>query len=110
MTLPINAAQINWTESKINGFLFHQLIEDKNGTLKFTKIEPNSMYPEHIHPDKTEYVVVMEGNPEITVAQEKHKPNPGDVIVLPRNIHHSIGNYSEKSATVLIGAVHHKEE
>lgn len=47
---------LHWENTKINGFASKQLIDMPNGGLKLIKVEPNSVYPLHNHPDKTEFI------------------------------------------------------
>jgi len=58
---------LNWTPGKVNGFYGKSLIDIDNGSVKQVKIEPLSNYPQHVHPDKTEYAYVIEGKPEFVI-------------------------------------------
>lgn len=47
----------------MKGFAGKELISLDAGGLKLIKIEPHANYPEHLHPDKTEYAYTLEGQP-----------------------------------------------
>ena len=97
--------ELPWTEGKIKGFFSKELLSLTKGGLKLIKISPQASYPEHHHPDKTEYVYVLEGTPELTVNSEIYTGKTGDFIIFPLNIKHSIKNKTDTECILLIGSV-----
>ena len=101
----IEPNEMDWKPSKINGFSGKDFIQLSNGEVKLIKINPMSFYPEHIHPDKTEYAYIIEGNPEIQIDTQFFSGKPGDFFVFPNNTNHSIKNNTSTESLVLIGSI-----
>jgi quercetin dioxygenase-like cupin family protein len=96
---------LNWETTKIKGFSSKQLIEMKNGGLKLIKVEPNSSYPLHNHPDKTEYIYVLKGLPEISIGEDDFTGKEGEFYILNESVKHSIKNNDSKDCILLIGSI-----
>lgn len=96
---------LKWEFTKIKGFLSKELIELQNGGLKVVKVESDAAYPFHNHPDRTEFIYVLDGVPEIIIGDNYHIGKNGDFFVLPRSIKHSIKNSSNSDCILLIGAI-----
>jgi quercetin dioxygenase-like cupin family protein len=96
---------LDWESTKIKGFSSKQLIEMKNGGLKLIKVEPDSSYPLHNHPDKTEYIYVLEGKPEIIIGEDHFTGKTGEFFILNESVKHSIKNNDSKDCILLIGAI-----
>lgn len=101
----LNPDLINWTESKIKGFLSKELINLDNGSLKLVKIEPQSNYPVHLHPDKTEYAYVLQGAPEFLINNTCHKGSQGMFFIFPAKTEHAIFNNSSSPCLILVGSI-----
>lgn len=100
-----NPNLLKWEFTKIKGFLSKELIELQNGGLKLVKVEPGSAYPFHNHPDKTEFIYVLDGIPEITIDDNHYIGKNGDFFILPKSIKHSINNSSNNDCILLIGSI-----
>ncbi|NER14471.1 cupin domain-containing protein [Leptobacterium flavescens] len=98
-------ASMGWVSGKIKGFQGRDLIDMENGGLKMIKIDPFASYPVHQHPDKTEYIYVLQGNPEITVDGKVYHGKKDDFFISPNSVKHSIANPSEKECLLLVGAI-----
>lgn len=96
---------MSWETGKIKGFSGKDLINLKNGALKIVKVNPSSTYPKHLHPDKTEFIYVLEGNPQITIGEEKFLGERSDFFILPSVVNHSIENHTSKECLLLVGAI-----
>lgn len=96
---------LNWENTKIKGFSSKQLIELKNGGLKLIKVEPSSIYPLHNHPDKTEFIYVLEGLPEIVIGDKHYAGKIEDFFILSNSVSHSIINNSNQDCILLVGAI-----
>ena len=105
MEICIKRDSMEWKEGKVKGFFGQDLLSEKNGSVKLVKVEANASYPVHQHPDKTEYVFVVEGFPSIIINNEKQIGEKGDFFTLPKGIMHSIENNSEKECVLLVGSV-----
>jgi quercetin dioxygenase-like cupin family protein len=101
----ISSDVANWLATKIDGFSYHQLIDEKNGGLKFIKIAPGSNYPIHQHPSTTEFAVVIKGTVTITKNDQEFISNTGEVTIFPYGIKHALGNHSKDDVILLVGAI-----
>lgn len=105
METVIKPEKLDWKSGKVNGFFSKQLIDMENGGLKLIKVEPASEYPLHFHPDRTEFIYVLEGAPGITIADKYHTGNQGDFFILPRSVKHAISNKHSSECILLVGAI-----
>lgn len=97
--------ELDWTEGKVKNFFGKDLLKQENGTVKLVKVAPNSKYPEHLHPDKTEYVYVLKGNPQFHIGTEEFNAAPDEFYIFPANIKHAILNNSDKECLLIVGAI-----
>lgn len=104
----INTVSINnadWKTANINGFSYHHLIDERGGTLKYIRIEPNATNPKHLHPDKTEYAVVLGGVCKITLADKTFSASADDVVVFPNAVNHALANNTNIEVVMLARAI-----
>lgn len=101
----IETNSLTWKESKIKGFLTKQLIEHKNGSLKLIKVEPSSSYPLHNHPEKVEFIYVLEGSPEIIIGKDHYYGQRAEFFILSEKMNHSIINNDSSDCILLVGAI-----
>lgn len=101
----IKPDQLDWTSGKVKGFYGKEFINQEKGTVKLIKIDPLATYPEHIHPNKTEYAHVMEGNPEFVIGKRHYTSERGDFFIFPANTKHAIFNNANAECILLIGAI-----
>ena len=101
----ISQSELDWNEGKIKGFFGKELILLKNGGLKLIKVVPLASYPEHLHPDKTEYAYVLEGTPEFMIDKERYQGKAGDFFIFPSKIKHTIKNKTNFECILLIGSI-----
>lgn len=97
--------ELDWKEGKVKGFFGKELFSEGNGALKVIKIAPRANYPEHIHPDKMEYVYVLEGRPSFLIGSEKYSSEKGLFFTFPVNTKHAIMNETDEECQLLVGAV-----
>jgi len=102
----INA--IAWVSGKVDGFQGKSLIEMENGNLKMIKVAPFATYPDHLHPNKTEYAFVLQGNPKVTIGGEVYNGEKDDFFIFPNTIKHRIENPFDAECFLLIGAINTK--
>ena len=105
MTHKIKQEQLDWTKSKIKGFYGKELIAQEKGSVKIVRIDPIASYPEHHHPNKTEYAYIIEGNPIIVIENQHYMSEPGDFFIFPVNTKHAIINNTGNECLLLIGAI-----
>jgi len=96
---------MEWETGKVKGFSGKNLINLGNGRLKKVKVAPFSTYPSHLHPNKTEFIYVLEGNPKITIGQNNYDGEKDDFFILPYSIKHSIDNPTDSECFLLVGAI-----
>ena len=87
--------QLKWVSGKVKGFAGRDLIDLDNGGLKMVKVDAFAEYPIHLHPDKTEYIFVLEGTPQIEIGPNTYSGEKGDFFILPKAINHSIKNLTD---------------
>ena len=97
--------QIEWVSGKVKGFAGRDLINLDNGGLKMVKVDPFAIYPSHLHPEKTEYIFVLEGSPQIEIGEETYTGENGDFFILPNAIQHSIKNSTDLDCILLVGSI-----
>ncbi len=105
MNKKIEQNKLDWTEGKVKGFFGKELLALTNGGLKLVKVAPEANYPEHLHPDKTEYAYVLEGTLEFIINFETHLGKEGDFFTFPVNTKHSIKNNTNVDCIILIGSI-----
>lgn len=97
--------ELSWKEGKIKGFFGKELLSLPNGSFKLIKVAPFASYPEHLHPNKTEYAYVLEGTLEFIIDSKTHSGKAGDFIIFPLNTKHSIKSKTDFESILLIGSV-----
>ncbi len=103
MNLHLKPNALEWTQGKVKGFSGKNLITMGNGGLKLVKVEAHANYPIHLHPNKTEHIYVLEGEPTITIGTEKFQGEKDDFFILPHSISHSIENNTSTECLLLVG-------
>ena len=104
--MKLKIEEIDWEFGKVSGFCGKTLLNKKKGGIKLVKVFPLADYPIHQHPNKTEFIYVLEGNPIISIGENKYISQKGDFFTLPKVINHSIKNKSKTNDCLLIvGAI-----
>lgn len=98
-------SNLSYNTGAVKGFSGKGLIALKNGGLKMIKVDPNAIYPMHSHPQKTEYIFVLEGNPTIIIDKERFEGTKEDFFILPTGIPHGIENHTNSACILLVGAI-----
>lgn len=101
----IDYKNFDWISAQVKGFYGKELIHCLNGGVKMIKIESKTSYPEHIHPDKTEYAFVIEGCPEFLINGLFFKAEAGDFFIFSPHVKHAIKNNSNRECRILIGSI-----
>jgi len=101
----IDTELLSWEGGKIEGFFGKELLSLRNGGVKLVRIKPSSFYPEHVHPDKTEYAFVLEGNPEFIIENETYSGKPNSFFIFPAGMKHAINNNHNEACVLLIGSI-----
>lgn len=91
--------------TQVEHFFSKELLKLENGAVKKVRVEPNAFYPEHLHPDKTEYVYVLQGHPHFQIGVHVYAARPDEFYIFPTNTKHSIRNYSQKDCVLLVGSI-----
>lgn len=105
MSLKTDAIDVDWKSGQVKGFLSNEFIQLSNGSVKLVKVEPMSFYPEHVHPDKTEYVFVVTGKPEFMIDGNLFVGKAGDFFIFPVSLKHAIKNNTTQDCVLLVGAI-----
>jgi mannose-6-phosphate isomerase-like protein (cupin superfamily) len=101
----IKPAEMDWTKGKVRGFDAKNLLDLQNGSVKLVRVSPQSEYPIHLHPDKTEYIFVLKGSVSCKVGSEKISVSANEFLIFPENMEHNISNPLTDQALLLVGAV-----
>lgn len=72
-----------------------------NLTVVEAGIDPGAGLAPHIHPSYEEAMLVVEGNIEAVLEDETRVLGPGDLLLAPAGVKHTITNQSDKPARVL---------
>lgn len=110
MTTKINPQELEWTEGNVKNFFGKELLMLDNGTLKLVKVAPSSHYPEHRHPDKTEYAYVLKGLPHFQIGADEFAASPDEFYVFPTGVRHAIRNKTEETCILLVGSIKNKHD
>ncbi len=97
--------ELAWTEGKVKNFFGKDLIALQNGSLKLVKVAPFASYPEHVHPNKTEYVYVLNGEPSFVIDGNHFDGKPNEFFIFPQQLKHAILNNTAKECLLLVGAI-----
>lgn len=105
MKTKIGSDTLEWAGGKVKGFYARQLLDLENSTVKLVRVDAKADYPLHRHPDRTEYAYVLEGNLEFMIGNETYSGTSGDFFIFKKMIMHAIHNKTDKTGTLLIGAI-----
>lgn len=98
--------EMKWETSKVNGIFSRDLLNDKDGTFKMIKLSPNSTYPIHRHPNKTEFAFVLQGTLTATIGEEEFTGEEGAFFTFPVGTMHELKNSDQdKETIILVGAI-----
>lgn len=101
--LRIDPASLEWIPGKVNSFYGKELLNQPHATFKLVKAGPMSSYPRHTHPDRTEFVYVLEGTPLFEIGGETFTAKPHEFYLFPAQIPHAIVNDHPDPAIMLVG-------
>ena len=101
----IDSIILEWSQGKVAGFQGKNLIDLDNGSIKLVKIEPLANYPEHIHPNKTEFTYVLDGTPEFIIDGFNYRGKKDDFFIFHVAVKHAILNTSDKQCLIIVGAI-----
>ena len=73
----------------------------ENLTVVDASIDPGAGLALHIHPNYEEAMLVLEGSIEAVLEDETRVLGPGDLLLAPEGVKHTITNQSEMPARVL---------
>lgn len=105
MEIKINTDELEWKEGRVKNFFGKELLNMDNGTFKLVKVAPHSGYPEHLHPDKTEFIYVLKGFPEFTIGADKYSAQPNEFYIFPADVKHAILNHSDDECVLMVGGI-----
>jgi len=105
MSNKIKPDTLSWSAGKVKGFHGKEFINLEKGSVKLVKIDPLATFPEHLHPEKTEYAFVIEGTPEFMIDNESYYSEAGDFFIFPTGKKHEIKNNTNETCILLIGSI-----
>jgi len=81
------------------------LVGKEHGSVSLTVsnagLDPGAGVPLHIHPHHEEAILIVEGNVEGVLGDEVRALVPGDVLLAPAGVKHSVINKSNQRARVI---------
>ena len=87
------------------GFHMWALVTKDQGAVALSvndvDLDPDGGIAPHIHPTQEEAIVVLEGTPEFVLGDETRTLGPGDVLLAPAGVKHSMFNRSGQKARVI---------
>ena len=87
------------------GFHMRALATKDNGAVALSvndvDLDPDGGIPPHIHPTHEEAIVILEGTLEFLLGDETRTVGPGDTILAPAGVKHSMFNRSGKKARAI---------
>ena len=101
----IHTTDLPWKSTPVNGVSAKELIHERQGTGKLIQLVPGARYPEHRHPDKLEYVYVLDGTLTMQLDQETLEAKSGDFVEIPQNHLHTLENWTSRDVVLWVGAV-----
>ncbi|MCB0482380.1 MAG: cupin domain-containing protein [Flavobacteriales bacterium] len=103
--MKVNYKNKDWDAGRVKGFFGKDLLNLEHGGVKIVKVAPHSTYPVHIHPDKTEFLYLLEGNLICSVEENEFECQKDDFLVFPHKQKHSIKNNTDKTALAIVGNI-----
>lgn len=100
-----NVDELDWQVGNVIGFSSKKLLSLTGSNFKLVKVAPFATYPVHVHPNKTEVLLILEGTISATIDDNIYKGKPSDIFMFPVGIQHSIINTSNKECIVFIASM-----
>lgn len=97
--------KLDWESTKVEGIESKALLSLEGGTFKMIKLRPKASYPLHQHPDKSEFVYVLEGILQATIGDEVYTGGSGVFYRFPVGNKHGLHNPGETETIILVGAI-----
>ena len=63
--------------------------------------EPGTFVPPHIHPTQDEFIYILRGEMELTLAGSMHRTGVGSLVRMPRGIPHGYKNIGSQTVRAL---------
>jgi mannose-6-phosphate isomerase-like protein (cupin superfamily) len=86
-----------------NKFYKATLFQSPRLLLGLNCLEPGQTQPVHDHADQDKFYVVMEGEGEFVVGDERRRVGPGLVVWAPAGVAHGVSNPGLQRLVVLMG-------
>lgn len=87
------------------GILSRPLVRSQVGAASLTVnelvIQPGSSVPLHIHPTHEEAMIILEGQLEARLGDQRAQMNPGSAILAPKKVPHMLTNRGATPARIL---------
>lgn len=104
----VRTNEMQWAPSNVSGVAGKDLIQFAEGTAKLIRLEPGAAYPQHQHPNRTEYAYVLSGTAVLSVADEDFEAHQGDFLAFPTDTPHALANRSDDEVLLFVGAIYHR--
>ncbi len=101
----IHTDKMPWEPISVAGISVKDLVHQAHGTAKLIRLAAYAQYPEHRHPNRTEYVYVLRGVLTVTIDGERQEASSGDFMLIPQNILHALVNNTPTDVVLWVGAI-----
>ncbi|MBI4337169.1 MAG: cupin domain-containing protein [Chloroflexi bacterium] len=103
--MPVIRTADSQPQSLWEGITSRALVRKEVGAAALTvnevTVAPGASIPLHIHPTHEEGIVILEGDVEATLGDEKRKVTGGYTVLAPKGVKHSLKNVGKAPARIL---------
>ncbi|GMV53816.1 MAG: cupin domain-containing protein [Chlorobi bacterium] len=106
----VDLTKLEWKTGTLQQLQRKELLNVDNGTVKLIRILPQQTYPEHFHPNHTEYAFVLSGKPLIRIGGDEYLAQPNEFYIFPASTKHSIQNHADDECVIILGSITNKQQ
>lgn len=103
----VRGSEQPWEPAPVEGVSWQLLKDVPEGTIKRFRLQAGATYPLHHHPDRSEWVYLVEGTLTLTLGSAVQELHPGDFAWIPARLPHGLGNQTGDLVEFLVGAFWH---
>jgi mannose-6-phosphate isomerase-like protein (cupin superfamily) len=92
---------------KDEGLICNLISRDLSGSVdlnvSWSKMLPGQHHLCHHHPDASEFIVILKGNPLMHLGAKRFRGKPGDGIYVPFDVVHGVTNDTDEVCEMIVG-------
>jgi mannose-6-phosphate isomerase-like protein (cupin superfamily) len=89
------------------GLICNLISRDLSGSIdlnvSWSKMLPGQHHLCHHHPDASEFIVILKGNPLMHLGHKQFRGTPGDGIYIPYDVIHGVTNDTDEVCEMIVG-------